>query len=559
MPIYRHLSALSRRHLLQSVGIFSLTIPATAAFSDTAVETFLEIKGADLLTLGESGTQLVQLTDRRALRVELEELYMQGEAVFISAELAAALQIPPLQLGNQIDVVEIEPTHTNQPHGFTSMLASSAGTIAATLVVSSAMEDLSDDLFEISDTALDTINDSDADEALDAAEDRALDDEGESEEPTEENPASPPPENAAPLFGTAPTNGTVSETAEAGDATGAIVAATDPEGKDVFYALIDQQIEGALSVDADTGAIKVADPSKLDFEQNPTLEITVSATDADGFSAEQTVTIAIEDDPTDTLDSTPTKTIAHDPFSSGAFVLGDNSTAPVRFGHAGVLKAEGDSEPEALVELYTDLSSYLNNSETFPLPPIQVLSASPFDALIEINTAELTGTQLVLTSTPEKPENMLTVDVNTTDFSGVDAVTFPSRIKTVDADVNGVAEEMFSFADGIVAKLSPTTFNQTTAEFDVEPGDVIHFADLTGDDLADLILKRAGESGAEVYAQTATGFDTDPMEQTIFSGVDLDDLAGGRLLDLSVRNHWATETMNVMLLGEDNAYLYELT
>ena len=49
------------------------------------------------------------------------------------------------------------------------------------------------------------------------------------------------------------------------------------------------------------------------------------------------------------------------------------------------------------------------------------------------------------------------------------------------------------------------------------------------------------------------------MEQTIFSGVDLNDLAGGRLLDLSVRNHWATETMNVMLLGEDNAYLYELT
>ena len=64
---------------------------------------------------------------------------------------------------------------------------------------------------------------------------------------------------------------------------------------------------------------------------------------------------------------------------------------------------------------------------------------------------------------------------------------------------------------------------------------------------------------AQVYENLGNGFATTPLDETIFTGIDLDDLAGGRLLDLSVREHFADGNVNVMLLGLEDTFLYGLT
>ena len=42
-------------------------------------------------------------------------------------------------------------------------------------------------------------------------------------------------------------------------------------------------------------------------------------------------------------------------------------------------------------------------------------------------------------------------------------------------------------------------------------------------------------------------------------GLDLDALAGGRLLDLSLRDHFSTGETTLVLLGSEATFLYELT
>ena len=143
------------------------------------------------------------------------------------------------------------------------------------------------------------MSDDSAEEALDA------------EEETQTETPEETPTNNPPTFGEAPTEGAASESAETGSAVGAVVQATDPENTAIAYTIAEQEIDGAFSVDALSGVIRVADPSKLNFESNDALDVTIAATDAGGESVEQTVTIAILDDPTDTLSTTPLSVVSH--------------------------------------------------------------------------------------------------------------------------------------------------------------------------------------------------------------------------------------------------------
>lgn len=538
MRFFKKTGASLARSVVLSLGLFS-THQQTLA---RTVDTFVEIKGASLLTPGQSGLQVIRLNDRATLQVEPDDIVVRDGTVFLKEQIARSAGIPGTDLGMLLEMVEAEQGHQTASHGQLGTIASTVGMVAGTLVVSSTMDDLSDDLLTLSTTALDTLSDDSAEEALDA------------EEETQTETPEETPTNNPPTFGEAPTGGAASESAATGSAVGAVVQATDPENTAIAYTIAEQEIDGAFSVDALSGVIRVADPSKLNFESNDALDVTIAATDGGGESVEQTVTIAILDDPTDTLSTTPLSVVSHPEFSSGALVLSDVDDGTVYFGHAGIESTSNQAE----IALYVRPFEYLNH-EIYGLDPEYDLTAPGFTALAEINTGELQNGLLTLTSTVENPNNTLQFTVDTSDFSGETAFLSPARVKTVDRGISGTPEETYTLADGTITKLGDGGFTQTNVAFDIGAGDLWHLADISGDGVADLIIKTAGVGEAVVYENLGTTFDTDVMSETLFTGVDLDALAGGRALDISVREHFTDGNLSVMLLGETETYLYELT
>ena len=88
----------------------------------------------------------------------------------------------------------------------------------------------------------------------------------------------------------------IGEDAAAGDEVGLVVQAVDEDGTNnqVHYELLDNA-QGAFSIDAETGVVRVADPSQIDFESATTLEVEVQATSADGSQTTAVYAIAIND------------------------------------------------------------------------------------------------------------------------------------------------------------------------------------------------------------------------------------------------------------------------
>ncbi len=101
---------------------------------------------------------------------------------------------------------------------------------------------------------------------------------------------------------------TVAEGAAAGTAVGITAHSTDVNGGAVTYALTGDTSGGGFKIDANTGVVTVADPTKLDFESTApghTQTITVQASDGT-LTSSQTFTIGITDVPL----PTPTDTDA---------------------------------------------------------------------------------------------------------------------------------------------------------------------------------------------------------------------------------------------------------
>jgi Ca2+-binding RTX toxin-like protein len=92
-----------------------------------------------------------------------------------------------------------------------------------------------------------------------------------------------------------PDGNAVDENATNGTLVGITAKSVDPDdGETVTYSLTDNA-NGAFEIDANTGVVTVADGSKIDREQDASLNITVKATSTDGTHASKTFTIAIND------------------------------------------------------------------------------------------------------------------------------------------------------------------------------------------------------------------------------------------------------------------------
>ncbi|MGB1161847.1 MAG: hypothetical protein ACPG40_11580, partial [Alphaproteobacteria bacterium] len=212
------------------------------------------------------------------------------------------------------------------------------------------------------------------------------------------------------------------------------------------------------------------------------------------------------------------------------------------------------------IELFVMPPIYLYH-DTIPVDADIALSSSPFTALAEVNAAEFANDFLTLTSYVETAsgDNWLGFDFDGATFTERDPLASAIQVKTVDQDISGDVEATYHLTGSTITKTGDEGFTQTDTIFSVGPGDIWHLADLTGDGDAELILKKAGVGAADVYENLGTSFDTTPMAETMLTGVNLDDLAGGRALDISIRDHFSDGNQTVMLLGETDAFLYELT
>ena len=110
-------------------------------------------------------------------------------------------------------------------------------------------------------------------------------------------------ENEAPEFneGSSATR-TISENAPPGTSVGAVVAATDPEDDALSYSLALGTDADKFSIDSTTGRLEVASGALLDYETDPSLEITLQVTDGraadhsqdDSVDATIVLTISLE-------------------------------------------------------------------------------------------------------------------------------------------------------------------------------------------------------------------------------------------------------------------------
>ncbi|MGX1349145.1 hypothetical protein AB7M49_002721 [Bradyrhizobium elkanii] len=102
---------------------------------------------------------------------------------------------------------------------------------------------------------------------------------------------------SAPVDNNAAAN-TVVEGAAVGATVGVTASSTDINGPAVTYSLTGDSSGGGFTINATTGVITVADPSKLDYESAPGHAYTVTAQASDGtLATSQTFTIAVTEAP----------------------------------------------------------------------------------------------------------------------------------------------------------------------------------------------------------------------------------------------------------------------
>ncbi|WOH82240.1 cadherin domain-containing protein [Bradyrhizobium sp. BEA-2-5] len=105
---------------------------------------------------------------------------------------------------------------------------------------------------------------------------------------------------SAPVDSNAAAN-TVVEGAAVGTTVGVTASSTDINGPAVTYSLTGDTSGGGFTINATTGVITVADPSKLDYESAPGHAYTVTAQASDGtLATSQTFTIAVTEAPPST-------------------------------------------------------------------------------------------------------------------------------------------------------------------------------------------------------------------------------------------------------------------
>lgn len=99
-----------------------------------------------------------------------------------------------------------------------------------------------------------------------------------------------------------PTTNQIAELAAVGDPTRITASASDPDGSTVTYSIIN---DARFAIDSSTGVITRSSVGTLDFETQPSINLTVKATSSDGSTATKIFTLAVLDSPEPVAFNTP--------------------------------------------------------------------------------------------------------------------------------------------------------------------------------------------------------------------------------------------------------------
>ncbi|TCN81340.1 hemolysin type calcium-binding protein, partial [Vibrio crassostreae] len=97
----------------------------------------------------------------------------------------------------------------------------------------------------------------------------------------------------------------ISELVEAGDVVGGVLSVADSDVGDTFTYSLADDANGAFAIDATTGVVTVADPSKIDYEISESLDMTIHVTDSMGLTYDEVVTINVIDGVDPAMNPTP--------------------------------------------------------------------------------------------------------------------------------------------------------------------------------------------------------------------------------------------------------------
>lgn len=172
--------------------------------------------------------------------------------------------------------------------------------------------------------------------------------------------------NRPPVFGAASYSFAVTENSANGTAVGQ-VSATDSDGDTVLYSIAAGNDPGAFAIDAKTGAITVADASKLDYEATTRFTLTVRAFDLGPGRPSSDVTVSI--DLTNVIENTA-PAIAPQSFS---YWLGSSSpsigTVAASDSNGDALTFSIDAGNESHYFVLDPVTGALSLASGFQLPP----------------------------------------------------------------------------------------------------------------------------------------------------------------------------------------------
>lgn len=385
------------------------------------------------------------------------------------------------------------------------------------------------------------------------------------------------------------TDGTAdSVTEDAGNGTGVGVSAdaTDPGGGTVTYALTDNA-GGRFGIDANTGAITVADASLIDFESAESHTVTVRAEDPDGtmsatkdfaigvtdiddnavtlsaFNKSGQKGVGLNDTLTLTFDQaieigtgnitlaaqtagasdivvdvasgevTPNGTDAIDVQPSGGLEAGVEYA--VQF-DAGVVGATG-SDPDTVAAL-------TGMGQTFITLPLARLSATD-GTLAEDGSSETLTVSLVDANgdSVNAPSGGVDVTLSTagtatgggTDFSlGATTVTIADGTSSKTVDLTSVADSVLEGDETVSAEISSVTGGREdgtqAVDIDITDDETLEIADASGAEASGTLsftVAVKDENGNIGSAATNTTFDMDTVDGTAGGGSDFAAVTGG--------------------------------
>ncbi|MHA7772762.1 cadherin domain-containing protein [Roseibium sp. M-1] len=145
--------------------------------------------------------------------------------------------------------------------------------------------------------------------------------------------------DVTPVTDTDTTANTIAENASGGTQVGITALATDSDITDTISYSVD---DDRFTVDAD-GVVRVADGASFDFEGEPGISLTVTATSSDGSTSSETFSIAVSDVAEDYLLADGGQTFADTDVSETSITGGDGNDTVVAHGDGSTIDgAEGD-------------------------------------------------------------------------------------------------------------------------------------------------------------------------------------------------------------------------